>query len=240
MIGLAGFVRRLFGRSLPSPLADSRALRVLVVLLLFLAAPILGSLILIYPRDHYLLLMIVFGCVAGFAGYTGFPRLLAWCRWLDSGPALAALALLLAAFMPNWAHPWSVQQLLGHEPIVTGPTSMEVQRTVAVMRGLGLPPSETPISVLESDYARAFYAGWNFHKVDHWTKTESFWQFMAVNDIAVVVLNERLLTDTRFRDDPEFVEFATERKVGRFHFFAVPGTTVRLAVREELLPHPGP
>jgi hypothetical protein len=235
VVGVVGFFRRMFRRSVRESDQVGRPLHVAVVMLLFIAAPTVASVLVIHPRMHYLLPLIVFGSVLAFAGYAGFPEWLERARRLDAPPALAALVLLLAVFMPNWAHRWSLQQVLRSRPLAPA-VSLEVERTVAVMRGLGVRSPE-PIVVLESGFSRAFYAGWDFTKVDHWTKAEGFRGFVAGRNISVVVLDERLRADPRFRDDPEFRAFAAEQS-GDFRFFDVPGTDVRVAVRADLLPAP--
>ena len=231
-VGLVGLCRRLLRPSEATP-ADKQSLRSALLMLLFISAPTVASIVIIHPRPHYLLPLVTFSGALAFAGFSGFPRLLERVRWLENSRAVTGFAVLLVLVTPNPVHPWSVQQLLRPRPMLAEP--LDVQHTVAVMRGLNV-HSDQPISVLEADYSRAFYAGWDFHKIDHWTKTESFWQFLAAHNISVVVLDQRLLTDTRFRDDPEFLDFADEKKIGNYHFFQVPDTKVRIAVREDILP----
>jgi hypothetical protein len=236
-LGALGHLLRLFRPSLAADTAG-RPVRVVLVLLLFIVAPAILSIVFIYPRMHYLIPLATFVGALAFAGYGGFSGLVPRPRWAEAWPALAAAVALLVLVTPNRAHRWSPQQRWGSRWMPAAP-SFEIRRTVAAMRGLNVRLPK-PIVVLEPDYSRAFYAGWDCSVVAHSWKNAAFWQFLANTDISVIVLNERLLTDTRYRDDPEFLEFVAGKKTGNFRFFDVPGTTVRLAVREDLLPESQP
>jgi DTW domain-containing protein YfiP len=69
-----------------------------------------------------------------------------------------------------------------------------------------------------------------------WAKAEGFRQFLTANRIGVIILNEALARDTRFRDDPEFRAFVERPEADGFTVFPVPNTRDRIAVRNDLLP----
>ena len=50
----------------------------------------------------------------------------------------------------------------GNQPAAS---PLEVQQTASTLRGLGV-HSDKPINVLESDFSRAFYAGWDVNKIE--------------------------------------------------------------------------
>lgn len=232
-LGAVGLLLRLFRRSTAAADPAARPLRVVLLLFALAAAPAVLALVIVWPREHYLIPLTAFATALAFSGYCGFRFVMDRLRWLDAWPALTAFVVLLAVVTPNRAHPWSLQQATHQAPPTPAP-SLDKQRTVAVLRGLHVHAPQA-IGVLEADYSRAFYAGWNFYKIDHWTKTQGFWQFIDLYNVAAVVLDERLLTDERFKDDPEFVAFAAEKVARNFRFFTVPETHVRVAVRADLL-----
>jgi hypothetical protein len=236
--GGVGLLMRLFRRSTAAADPERRPLRVALLMFLLTAGPTVMAVLVVFPRLHYLIPLTAFTTALAFSGYCGFRPVVERLRWLDSRAALSVFVVILAVVTPNRAHPWSPQQALRKAPAAPAP-SLDVQRTVAVLRDLHV-HSPQRIGVLEADFSRAFYAGWDFYKVDHWTKTTNFWQFIDEHNISTVVLDERLLTDSRFKDDPEFVAFAAEKSARNFHFFTVPDTKVRVAVREDLLPESQP
>ncbi len=164
------------------------------------------------------------------AGLPRFPGFAPWCRRLDGWPALLILAAGLAVFVPNRAHGWNLQKQPADTPL---PSVPEVQATVRVLKEL---PIAAPIVILESEFARASYAELDFvYCIGQWQKSEDFWSFMNQFDISVVVLNQRLETDTRFRDDPGFRDFVSGLRPGPFRMFPVPNTNVTVAVRQDKL-----
>jgi hypothetical protein len=66
-------------------------------------------------------------------------------------------------------------------------------------------------------------------------KTGPFWEFVRRRGINVIVIDGHLLNDCGFRDDPEFQEFAAEKRTEDFTMIPVPNGPVRIAVRKDLL-----
>jgi hypothetical protein len=106
-------------------------------------------------------------------------------------------------------------------------------RTIEAIRKLGL---KGKVVILESDHARGVYAKLDFLRVAQWEKQGPFWEFMHARWINVVVLNDRLREDPRFKLDPEFAGFVDgSGSRGDFEFIPVEGTRVVLAVHRAVL-----
>jgi hypothetical protein len=218
---------RLLSRRAPADGRQSRALA--LVQLGLLLVPVLAASLLVAPRAHYLMpaaavLLALFG-----AGLSAPLR----GSWLDAWPALLVLGVVLLALTPNRAHGWDVQRLLcGHHAEQPPP---RVEQTLAnTLHGLGL---RGPVVLLDfPGPIRAFYAGVPCQCVYVTEKTGPFWEFVRRRGINVVVLDNQLPGDSRFRDDPEFQEFLSGQQTGDFTLVSVPNTAVRIAVRRDLLP----
>ncbi|MBX3210775.1 MAG: hypothetical protein KF850_01945 [Labilithrix sp.] len=208
----------------------------------------IGSTLLVYPREHYLLPLacLVLAALAAACGglrwpselrarwWLGLPR----SRWLSRlgrsatlGPlALVVALVLVAAALP--ARRGGLPSLLasrGPSP----PRLHENERTVELLRSFRL---RGRVPILEADHSRGVYAELDFVRVAQWEKAAPFWEFVHAHGVAVVAITWRLREDPRFRSDPEFLAFADgtgERE--DFELIPVPGTSVVLAVRKSAM-----
>lgn len=219
-------------------------------LLLVVAVTTGGSALLVHPRQHYVL-PLTFLVLAAAAAAAGRPRgssplaRTRPARWLRV--AVVALAALLVAAVPT-ARPGALPSLLAPAGPPPPPESAQENRaTIHALRRLGLvslpwgpaaPRADwmPAVVILEPDYSRGVYAFDRFVRVEQWQKTTPFWQFVHETWTNVIVLNARLKSDPRLRDDPDFVAFLDgtgERE--DFEMHPVEGTSVVLAVRRALL-----
>lgn len=230
------------------PARLDRRLTAWLPLLAVVALTTVGSTLLVYPREHYLLPLACLSLSALAAacarlrwpsalrprfwlGLPRVPRLAPSRRGAAFGPALlvSGLALLGAALPTRRAALPSL--LASNEP---APSEVHDNlRTVELLRSLRL---RGRVPILEADHSRGVYAELDFVRVAQWEKATSFWDFVHARQVAVVAITWRLREDPRFRSDPEFVAFADgtgERE--DFQLMPVPGTSVVLAVRASAL-----
>jgi hypothetical protein len=228
VLGVVGLVRR------AGTGKQRRGLILGPVMLGLLLVSTLPSVLVIAPREHYLLSVVVFLIALLGAGLGGLPRLrLVWER-LERPWALVGLFVVLLAVTPNRAHGWNVQALLGRQP----PASRRLvdQEVVAALRRLPLRQPTVILGAVEP--GRGIFANMPGYGVPPTAKAGGFWDFVERAGVGVIVVDSLLENAASFRDDPEFQAFAAARQAGGFTFVAVPGLPVRIAVRKALLAGP--
>lgn len=203
-----------------------------------------GSTLLVYPREHYLLPLVwlTLALVAAACGplhvpallrprfLARLPRLLRAPGALGHAALVGTLLLLLVALPTRRPGRWP-SLLASAEP--PPPTAFDGRRTIEAIRDLHL---QGKIITLESDHSRALYANLDFIRYAQWDKRGDFWPFIDALGIGLIVLNDRLREDPRFKSDPAFLHFVDgtgERS--DFEFIPVKDTRVVLAVRRRLL-----
>jgi hypothetical protein len=217
IVGVIGLVRA--RRSLPAGLLRWMPLG---LVLLFVATT---SSILIYPREHYLVPVCFFGLVLVAAG-TGqlSVRLPPIARWI--APAFVLGALLVT---PTYA-PRLMPSILG---AAATPPNQTAKHTSEVLRTLGVTGH---VVTLESTWSRAIYAGLEFDTVWHAEKNAPFWSFIHARHIDIVIVDNFVRDNVRFRDDLEFSDFMIHPEHREdFVFFPVPGEDIILAVRKRVM-----
>jgi hypothetical protein len=211
---------------------DNRGLVMTGVMLGLVLAPCISAAVLIYPRQHYLMPTAIFATALLAASSAWFPRAAALHSRLNSRPAVVvAVALCLVLTPSRVLGPGGRALFPWNRPAAVAPS---VQRaTIDTLRRLHV---TAPVASLECGYSSSFYAGMDGPTVVAWAKADGFRQFVTANGIGVIILNEALARDTRFRDDPEFRAFLDRPEAGGFTLLPVPGTRDRIAVRTDLLP----
>lgn len=201
------------------------------------------STLLVYPREHYLvpLTWLTLAVVASLASRWSLPQWLRprWFAWVAAHlPARAArrfavAPLVLGALLVLVPSRRAIFPSLLPSAEPPPSTVQEGCRTIEELRKLHL---RGKIVTLESDHARGVYANWDFVRIAQWDKNEDFWPFIDRHQIELVVLNDRLREDVRFKSDPAFAKFVDGTGDRRdFVFFPVEGTRAVIAVRERLL-----
>jgi hypothetical protein len=237
-LGLVCLGYRLFVRGAEDP--GRRGLLLALGIVALLSGPVLSACLLILPRDHYLMPVVLFMLALAAASLARLPG----CRWLwqllDAPPALVALAVLLPLVTPNRAHGWDVQRgLLGHRP--KEPLVIIERPIAAALHDLHL---AGPVAILDyNGYAGAFYAGLPATAVDVRSKTGDFWRFVRERDVGVVVIDPGLFFDACYRDDPSFRGLVSGDRTEDFRVFPVaitwppgwPKVPALIAVRKDLL-----
>lgn len=169
-----------------------------------LGASFAAAVLIIHPRDHYLV-PFTFFLIATFASACGG---LSWppSRFAPLlGPAGLAAAIALLALLPTYrrgALP-SLAEARGAPP----PTDWDGRRSVEALRALGLRGERV---ILEPEFSRAAFARIPFRWVHKGQKDRPFFEHLEQHAIDVVIASPSLLDDPRFRDDPEFRSFLAD------------------------------
>lgn len=227
-LGMLGLLALWIGLGLIRGLGPGGAQRMLAsepvrrMALVTLAAmvPTVASVLLIWPREHYLVLqgvLIPLFLVAVFGA--------AWRstdRWRTaSGAAAVALAIGLAFS--------GIGLLADAHPERTLPNRAVV---AALQRSLAARPGE-PVFVLEAQGGYDAYLGPDFRRVSPVQRQpgESFPDFISRTHVEAVVLEDALLRDRTLREDASFQGFLAAPQAFGFELRAVPGTDRQIALR---------
>ncbi|MBZ4422842.1 hypothetical protein [Myxococcus sp. RHSTA-1-4] len=236
------------GRRLSRATRRPRVVRVLVAACAVLL-PVALSVVLIQPRQHYLVLqgLMALAVLAALASSVARGERRLEAR-LASGPGALALSSLMAGVLVL-----SVPDLVARGG---GPSAVvkEQLRRVRAIRSLGLETRVTAgdtINVLDAQGGLSVYLGAPFRRVPPWTKLagESFSDYLRRQRIDLVVLDGRLRADPRFANEPELEPFYSEP--GAFGYatwrlpelnevIALPDAWAAEGARRSVLPLPEP
>lgn len=204
-------------RRVREALADARLLR-LGGVLLAVELPTVLSALLVYPREHYLVIQGVLG--AAFLAVLG-SRLGAWDETRLTGRVLGgALALGVVVLTPDLSRRASGSQL-------------EHLHVVRAIQSLGLTerlgPGET-LHLLEAQGGYDAYLGSRYRWVRHGYKKGPFREFLRQRGVELIILDDTLRRDRRFADDAEFLAFQSNPKAFGFSTTPLPGQSRLLAI----------
>ena len=187
-----------------------------VALVICVLPPLISS-VLIYPRDHYLLLLVV--------------------------PILAALLVLVrdCSLQPEKNVPFFALLVgvffLFQTPVLSEPEgNLPVKRAIAFLDSLHI---NQPVQMLESQGGFHYYLAKNWSRVAEYEKSEPFLDFMSHRHINAIMLSDELRNDTRFKSDSQWQEFVADPATANFLKLDVPDTPWVLFIRKELLHIPG-
>jgi hypothetical protein len=181
-------------------------------LLFALCLPPLLSVVIIHPRAHYLLVLLVFGLLVIVA--RAFP--LGSTRIVPTGFRVVPLALLLSLFLlPNT------------RPI--GPAQRPVLTTIERINSL---PLQGTVVVLDADGGHTVYMNAITKRVTAQDKVVGFDAFISEQAVDLIVATPRLKQDHRYRKDAEWQRFLDGGYEPVFRRVPVQGTDVELYVAE--------
>jgi hypothetical protein len=201
----------------------------------FAAVPSLVPMVLIYPRAHYLLAPCL--GVLVFSAW-GLSELLAKAglrgrdRW--QGVAAAGLGCLLVLPGSSGLEPWYLQRATSS----SGPEHLESIATIRFLQGLPLLIARgESIGVLEADYSRAVYAGWEFHRINQ-TQCRPFIECIRRERPEIIVNNLRLRTYYSTLNDDGYKTFWMRPETLGYKMMEVPGQPAQIFVREDIIGQP--
>jgi hypothetical protein len=159
-------------------------------ILLFMLPAMIAS-ILIYPREHYLYILIVL-----------FYLLLSICILTisQSKPPDEHNKILTQKILPLAFALFLITPL----PFLGGINNQPVLQTIRLIDSLNI---NKQVFMLEAEGGFNIYLNNNFDRVPEYKKNEGFYQFLKNKNINLVIVSPALLNDIRFKDDPEWLNF---------------------------------
>jgi len=189
--------------------------RLFIPVSLFLL-PAFISIILIYPRNHYLLLfntltvmiMVILSTIPDFKQrQINFKKLLLLC-----------LTLILVT--PHF----------GQDKQPTQKTNLI---TIQFIESLKI---DQPVNLLEAEGGYNIYLGDNFHRIAEYDKNTGFDYFRRERNVNMIIISDTLLNDSRFKSDPEWQAFLTDYHQFGYLQIVIPNTDRKIIVRSDILP----
>jgi hypothetical protein len=186
--------------------------KLLLLIGIFLIPEII-SVIVIYPREHYLL-------IPSFLALVGLTILIAGNQTeeLADYKYLLLLGLFLASITPYYSHPIKVKQ-----PTLTN---------IYFMQSLNI---NKPVQMLEGAGGYCIYLNSNCSTVWSYDKNTGFQSFLTRERINFIFLDATILTDPRYKDDPEWQEFLLHYDQFGFQQLSIPMTDTKLIIQNALL-----
>lgn len=197
-----------------------RPVRNALLVALAVTLPTAASSILIWPRQHYLVLQGVAFCLLGVAAVSGPRRDPARLTPVNIGGPVAVIALM-ASWVPG---------------IALRPASGFVQENRRVVEALAAAalPEGGRVGILEAQGGYDAYLGPSFRRVRPETQKpgETFRAFLERTRTRVVVIDELMLRHQRRAKDPGLDAFIRAPGSFGFQVVDVPGTSRRIATLE--------
>jgi hypothetical protein len=183
----------------------------------FLAlSPFILSVILIYPRRHYLLF-------PGLIFILMFVIII-FRNTVTSRKRLFVSILYICTFSLIIVRP--LKSLL-NEPVPANLTTLKYLRTMQI---------NDPVFILDALGIFSFYQNENYNRAPEYSKESSFNNYLREWKINLIVLSEKLIKDNRFSNDPEWVYFINNSEEFGFKYIEVPDAGgVKLIVKKDLI-----
>jgi len=197
-------------------ICSARPNYLLLALMGLFLVPILLSVTVIYPRDHYLsicIAIVVFGIAVLIGGRSDTTQVSNVKPW-----QIAIIGLLLILLTPNL-----VDQIGANQPTLS---------TIRFIQSLQIVES---VNILEAEGGYPIYLGDNFHRVAEFHKDREFSKFVDEQNINMIVASERMKNDARYREDQEWHKFVTNFAAQGFSHFIIPNTGRDLYISTDLL-----
>jgi hypothetical protein len=190
--------------------------------------PFVLSTLIVHPREHYFVPVIVLGIILVF----GYPPSLPMKRVL-SAKAQVAIVLAACVLAPLLTATKSEAASLS-EWITRRPAKHELeghrQRVSTYLHDRHL---EGKITILEYAWGTCFYAGYDCTNYLRWDKVQPFDSFVVQRGIDLVVIDDEMRHDPRFIDDSEVADFLDHPDKHGFVLEHVPKTDVRVAFHKD-------
>ncbi|MBF0320570.1 MAG: hypothetical protein HQL01_12285 [Nitrospirae bacterium] len=184
----------------------------------FLCLPPLVSLVVIYPRYHYALIVGVF---AAFVAAVALSARDSVALQKNTVISYAVLFILLTPYSgPNPYFSYSSK----------GPL-----QNVETIKFIGTLNISGTVNMLEAEGGFAYYLGRNYNWITEWGKSVGFYQFLKDNGINMIVLSDTLNNDSRFAGDSQWLEFLSNVQNFGFVKVGINGTQRQLLVHETLM-----
>jgi hypothetical protein len=208
---------------------DRTLLRRLSIIYCCLFVAILPSVLIVYPRDHYLviqgamLLSILAYCLS-----CTIPQTRQNSAQLSKA---IALGLLLFMLTPNLAKGWCLAPNLCFLP----KTESVTQPNLAIVEFIKSLNIKDSVNLLEAEGGYHIYLGENYNRVGEYLKYDRFSEFAQKRKINAIVLSRDLIKHHKFVNDEEFKQLMQNPEAFDYVSFEISGTELKVLVKQELL-----
>ncbi|MBF0517522.1 MAG: hypothetical protein HQK97_10485 [Nitrospirae bacterium] len=215
LIGAGVYYRRLLIQRFRERFQESK---LIILFSSIVCLPCLISLIIIYPRYHYALIV---GVVIAFVAAVVFaPR----------GDHIQKNTALFYALLFVMLTPYSCPN-----PYFSYSSNSGQLPNVDTIRFIEAMHISKPVHMLEAEGGIAYYLSRNYTWVADWTKTTDFYQFLNDNGINMIVLSDALYSDSRFSGDSQWHAYLLNPRKFGFINLDIGGTKRQLLVHEALI-----
>jgi hypothetical protein len=228
-------LRSIYARGAQAFVTDHTPQSHVLVATALAAAPSVVSIVLVYPRAHYVVAPCVGLLVFSTWGLSellmrmGLPRGSYW-------PGVAAAGIGCLAVLPGSSglEPW----FLRWATATSEPGHLESIATIRTLRRLPLSIGrDESVSVLEADYSRGVYAGWQVNRISQ-TECRPFLECVSREHPEIVVDSIRLQKHYLALKDGGYEAFLARPEALGYRRVQVPGQATQIFVREDLLGQP--
>jgi hypothetical protein len=189
--------------------------KTLLLFISLLLLPELISIVIIYPRDHYLLIM-------GILIILGTTILLRNSNFKQEKTSYKMLSLLFASLIIV------MFQFRPYQKAADKPTL----NTIQFIQSLNI---NQPVNILEAEGGYYIYLNGKFQRVAEYDKNTDFDHFRMDRNINMIVLSNGLLQDTRFINDTEWQDFLANYSKFGYVQFEIPNTDKKIIVQANLV-----
>ena len=195
-----------------------------ILFLLPFFIPTIIAIFAIYPRIHYIIILGVLSLV-GVCGFTSYVF-----NMQSAIPSKTSEKTeLVSVFLVCCLSIFLIRPLHSSLEIVNLPNL----KTIEFVKTLKLTDQ---VKMLEAEGGYSIYLGSNFQRIAEYDKNSSFDDFMAHNNVNMIVLSPGLQSDQRFLLDPKWLEFIAQPEIFDFVEKNVPGTDERkILIHRKLL-----
>jgi len=197
-----------------------RSYKIMLIYLLMYSTPGWVSVILIFPREHYLLLPTLFFIIAIstlITSESSRPVPLKYRKLLVIGGIIIIL-------VPTA----EIIQAISHRDF----PHKENLKTINFLKSLRI---SEQVNLLAAEGQYNIFIGDNYHRIAEYHKHISFKEFMEEKKIDMIVLSKKLEEDARFRDDEEWKSFIINYDNFGYTKIKIEGTNRELLAKKVLL-----
>lgn len=192
-----------------------------------LAIAILPSVLLVYPREHYLVIQgtLIFA-IAAYLLENALPQKRYNIRDIKSA---IAIGLILLFLIPNLARGWCI---LPNACIAPQKPNTPNLNTIQFIHALNI---KDTVNLLEAEGGFHIYLGDNYNRVGEYLKYDRFSEFAQKRQINAIILSHDLVQHHKFVDDEDFKALMQNPTSFGYSLLTIPGTEFKLLLKQELL-----
>ncbi|MBE9117129.1 hypothetical protein IQ249_14605 [Lusitaniella coriacea LEGE 07157] len=210
---------------------DPSLTKKLVIAVLGLLIAIIPSVLLVYPREHYLVIQgtLIFA-IAAYLLESSLPKHRLNYRTLKFACAIGLIFLLL---VPNLSRGWCIFPNACIAPRNPNtPLIAPNLKTIQFLKSLNI---KDPVNLLEAEGGFHIYLGDNYNRVGEYLKYDRFSEFAQKRQINAIILSHDLVKHHKFINDEDFNELMQKPEAFGYSLLIIPRTEFQLLLKQRLL-----